>query len=711
MAEDYQFRNDVNVRGSIRSSQQGVLIGSSDVAPDSAADGAIYYNTVEQRYYRYSNGAWAAEVSADIADMRTDLQNLDATVATNRSETYSKSEVDAALVKKQDLIKGAALTIVNDVLAKDRVVCTDASGCIGTSTAASLEDVDSIAGAGANTEKGWLYRSVEGHESRVNALEAATAGGIVTPADLSDAVAEAEERVADAYVSKTEHASDLKGKQDSLSTAQMNAADSGITSAKVGTYDSTVSNVTTLISDVAALKTGKQDVLAAGDGITIEGGEISCTAQVEVDEVLDADSANPVQNRAVKAALDSKLDRTGTAEKAKTAAALEGTYGSSVQPVYINNGVPAAIGYVLGTAAKKDETTDVSLGGTGLPTAAAVKAYVDDRVGGIAGMTFKGSTATVPDSPAVGDIWSLTEEIEMSIDGTSKTVEAGTLIIYSESGWSTFSQSVDLSGYVEKSAIPGGSDGQLMEATGTTGTVQPSSETLGGPAQPVYLSGGRLVAATAYANATVSKAVSADVATKAVQDGNGDVIADVYTTRIEAKEFARTADLKAVATTGSYSDLTDRPSIPAAANNGTLTIQRNGATVGTFGADSGADVTANIAVPTTVAEMTDASSYYTKAQVDAAIPDVSVYQRKCIQVSGASIACTSSDSTYSDYPYRGAYANANVTSSDTAIVTFQLSDATGGDMAPVCETYDGGVYVYSKASQTVTGVSILIVKG
>lgn len=70
--------------------------------------------------------------------------------------------------------------------------------------------------------------------------------------------------------------------------------------------------------------------------------------------------------------------------------------------------------------------------------------------------------------------------------------------------------------------------------------------------------------------------------------------------------------LSTVATSGSYSDLSNKPTIPAAANNGTLTIQKNGTSVATFGANQGTNATANIEVPTKVSELTDASNYVTK---------------------------------------------------------------------------------------------------
>ena len=47
-------------------------------------------------------------------------------------------------------------------------------------------------------------------------------------------------------------------------------------------------------------------------------------------------------------------------------------------------------------------------------------------------------------------------------------------------------------------------------------------------------------------------------------------------------------------------------------NNGTLTIQKNGTNVTTFTANQSSNSTANITVPTTVAELSDASSYVTQ---------------------------------------------------------------------------------------------------
>ena len=67
-------------------------------------------------------------------------------------------------------------------------------------------------------------------------------------------------------------------------------------------------------------------------------------------------------------------------------------------------------------------------------------------------------------------------------------------------------------------------------------------------------------------------------------------------------------DLATVATSGSYNDLSDKPAAP---NNAVITIARNNTAVdnGTFTVDQSTNQTINIAVPTTVAELSDAADY------------------------------------------------------------------------------------------------------
>lgn len=72
----------------------------------------------------------------------------------------------------------------------------------------------------------------------------------------------------------------------------------------------------------------------------------------------------------------------------------------------------------------------------------------------------------------------------------------------------------------------------------------------------------------------------------------------------EAIAGSGTINLHKVAKTGSYNDLNNKPTIPTV-NNGQLTIQKNGTTVSTFTANQSGNATANITVPTKLADLSD----------------------------------------------------------------------------------------------------------
>ena len=92
-----------------------------------------------------------------------------------------------------------------------------------------------------------------------------------------------------------------------------------------------------------------------------------------------------------------------------------------------------------------------------------------------------------------------------------------------------------------------------------------------------------------------------------------DVISDLSTIRSGASAGAtavQPSSLATVATSGSYNDLSNKPTIPAAANNAALTIQKNGSTVATFTANASTAVTANISVPTKTSDLTNEGDGY-----------------------------------------------------------------------------------------------------
>lgn len=90
-------------------------------------------------------------------------------------------------------------------------------------------------------------------------------------------------------------------------------------------------------------------------------------------------------------------------------------------------------------------------------------------------------------------------------------------------------------------------------------------------------------------------------------------ISDINTIRANASLGAtavQPSDLATVATTGSYTDLSNKPTIPTV-NNASLVIQKNSSNVATFTANASANVTCNITVPTKVSDLNNDSGFIT----------------------------------------------------------------------------------------------------
>lgn len=90
------------------------------------------------------------------------------------------------------------------------------------------------------------------------------------------------------------YATTIAGKQDKLSTAQLGAVNSGITAAKVGTYDGYAGKIIALEGKPGLDKVGTVTSVSAGVGLKITG-TASVTPKVEIDEstvfVFDCGSA------------------------------------------------------------------------------------------------------------------------------------------------------------------------------------------------------------------------------------------------------------------------------------------------------------------------------------------------------------------------------------------------------------------------------------
>lgn len=81
-----------------------------------------------------------------------------------------------------------------------------------------------------------------------------------------------------------------------------------------------------------------------------------------------------------------------------------------------------------------------------------------------------------------------------------------------------------------------------------------------------------------------------------------------------------------------------------------------------------------------------------------------------LKFTNISVSTWASDTTYTNYSYRATITLTGVTSSMIGEVIFNVTEAESGNYAPICETFDGGVYIYSKVNAAITIPTILVVK-
>lgn len=70
----------------------------------------------------------------------------------------------------------------------------------------------------------------------------------------------------------------------------------------------------------------------------------------------------------------------------------------------------------------------------------------------------------------------------------------------------------------------------------------------------------------------------------------------------------------------------------------------------------------------------------------------------------------SNDTTYTKYPYVSVIANDYILGSDLGEIYFGISEATNGNYAPICETIDKGIKIWSKVNTQITIPTIKIIR-
>lgn len=144
--------------------------------------------------------------------------------------------------------------------------------------------------------------------------------------------------------------------------------------------------------------------------------------------------------------------------------------------------------------------------------------------------------------------------------------------------------------------------------------------------------------------------------------------------------------LATVATSGSYNDLSNKPTIPTV-NNATLTIQKNGTTVETFTANASANVTANITVPTQTSDLTNNSGFLTSSTAVTSFNGSTgavTYTAPVTSVNGSTGAITGLQTT------ANLVTSVSSASTDSQYPSAKLFYDTVGDVETILQTLNNG---------------------
>ena len=117
---------------------------------------------------------------------------------------------------------------------------------------------------------------------------------------------------------------------------------------------------------------------------------------------------------------------------------------------------------------------------------------------------------------------------------------------------------------------------------------------------------------TGYDSHVADTNVHVTTADKTTWNGKQDALTQTQLDNIATiPDKANSADLATVATSGSYTDLINAPTIPTV-NNATLTIQKNGTDVATFTANASSNVTANLSIPVNTSDLNNDAGFLTQ---------------------------------------------------------------------------------------------------
>lgn len=358
-------------------------------------------------------------------------------------------------------------------------------------------------------------------------------------------------------------------------------------------------------SALGGVKSGGDITVATSGAVTVNSAtkaDSATTAASATKATQDASGNVITSTYATKTELNAKQNASTAVEVATAGTAV----GDSSHPVYVNaSGVATKIDKVA-AAAKADTATSA----TSATTATNATNATNDADGNeitetyatkselTSGLSGKQATLTSAQLNAVNS--GITSTKVSTYDGYSAKITAA----------QSTASAAQTTANAKVATAQGSGNANKAVITNSAGNITTGQIASGMIADDAVTSA-KLAAGAVDATALASGAVtSAKIADGTIT--NADISASA------AIAASKISGLSTVATTGSYDDLEDKPSIPTV-NNATLTIQKNGTNVATFTANSASAATANITVPTKTSELTNDSNFATTTQVNARV--------------------------------------------------------------------------------------------
>lgn len=290
-----------------------------------------------------------------------------------------------------------------------------------------------------------------------------------------------------------------------------------------------------------------------GDGVTkwsnlpyVSGADSD--SGIVVDTVLSNTSTNPVQNKVIKKALDNKLDKTGTADKA-----MSDDAGNNIVDTYAKKSD-------VNTALDKKANKATTLSGYGITDAKISDGTITLGSNTITPLTNHQSLANYYTKSSVDTlIANLKAGLVNVVESLPTTGENGKLYlvktgsesenlyseyVYVNKAWEKLgTQELDLSGYLTKTDAAN----TYLGKTAAAASANKLNTNGGSATQPIYFANGVPVATT-Y---TLGKSVPSDAK-----------FTDTVYNHPTTHPASMITGLSTVATSGSYSDLSNKPTIP-----------------------------------------------------------------------------------------------------------------------------------------------------